>query len=952
GNVITENVTREVATMDDGLIFAGNNNDTLNRHKLNSQVNIVGEGVEKEASESFVSASGNINVKADGNNTLTVQLNKDINLGNNGSLTLGDTRLDNNGLIIQNGPSVTTTGINAGNKLVTNVTSGVEGSDVDGSTWQEKFANVTGDALNNAVNVGDLKNAAANITNNTLAQTGFNLAAAAKDGGTYVVKEGLTDADKRIANNETFKLTAGKNIAITQVENGYEIAAGNEIIIGEKGEPGQEGQPGKPGVDGKIGVQGKDGASVVLNGKDGSIGLTGPKGADGKDGQSANITVGNGQTTLDPKDGKDGQDGKDGITRIVYETTRPVLDEEGKPKTDDNGNVITENVTREVATMDDGLIFAGNNNDTLNRHKLNSQVNIVGEGVEKEASESFVSASGNINVKADGNNTLTVQLNKDINLSSNGSLTAGDVNTTNLTVGNVTDKDAPKVSFTAENATTVSGNEDASGAALNLTTNGKPTQITGVGSVLNTSMVGSSSLLNLGNLSTASLNSVATVRDLTNMGWLVSAKGNDYLDTVKNANEVKFIGTGLANVTGETKDNVREITIDVKGKLIEKTVTNENGDLIITYTDGTTSTVPKGQKGDPGEKGESGQKGEEGPTGPQGPKGEDGATGPQGPQGPKGEDGATGPQGPQGPKGEDGTGGQNGNSSDLTLGEGQTTIDPKDRGENITRVIYESTTTRPVMDEKGNIVLDKDGKPVMETVTVKREVATMDDGLEFMGDTGTVSKQKLGSRVDIVGAETERSTGSEQSGKAKNITVNSDGKGKLEVKLAENIDLGDKGSIRTGDTVINNEGVTVGNTSIKNDGIRIENGPSVTSKGIDAGNKVISNVKESDVDTDAATVGQLKRVAGNVNHINQRVDKLDKQVRGIGANVAAAASLPQVYIPGKSMVSAAAGGYKGASAVAVGYSRASDNGKLILKLTGTANSEGDYSGGVGVGYQW
>ena len=52
------------------------------------------------------------------------------------------------------------------------------------------------------------------------------------------------------------------------------------------------------------------------------------------------------------------------------------------------------------------------------------------------------------------------------------------------------------------------------------------------------------------------------------------------------------------------------------------------------------------------------------------------------------------------------------------------------------------------------------------------------------------------------------------------------------------------------------------------------------------------------------------------------------------------------------MVAASAGTYKGQSALAVGYSRASDNGKLILKLQGNANTRGDLGGSVGVGYQW
>ncbi|WP_439236494.1 YadA-like family protein, partial [Lonepinella koalarum] len=114
----------------------------------------------------------------------------------------------------------------------------------------------------------------------------------------------------------------------------------------------------------------------------------------------------------------------------------------------------------------------------------------------------------------------------------------------------------------------------------------------------------------------------------------------------------------------------------------------------------------------------------------------------------------------------------------------------------------------------------------------------------------------------------------------------------------------------------------------------------------------ITNVAAGQADTDAVNVGQVRNVAQNVSKLDQRVSKLDKRIRGIGANAAAASSLPQVYMPGKSMVAAAGGAYSGASALAIGYSRASDNGKVIIKLNGTANSEGHYSGGVGVGYQW
>ncbi|QIM64363.1 YadA-like family protein [Frederiksenia canicola] len=111
----------------------------------------------------------------------------------------------------------------------------------------------------------------------------------------------------------------------------------------------------------------------------------------------------------------------------------------------------------------------------------------------------------------------------------------------------------------------------------------------------------------------------------------------------------------------------------------------------------------------------------------------------------------------------------------------------------------------------------------------------------------------------------------------------------------------------------------------------------------------ITNVAPGVNGTDAVNVNQLNQGLGDV---HKRINKTNKDLRGGIAGSNAAAGLPQVYLPGKSMVAAAAGTYKGESAVAVGYSRASDNGKVILKLQGNANTRGDFGGSVGVGYQW
>ena len=118
----------------------------------------------------------------------------------------------------------------------------------------------------------------------------------------------------------------------------------------------------------------------------------------------------------------------------------------------------------------------------------------------------------------------------------------------------------------------------------------------------------------------------------------------------------------------------------------------------------------------------------------------------------------------------------------------------------------------------------------------------------------------------------------------------------------------------------------------------------------------VTNVAAGLNDTDAVNVSQLRnsnaKINQNIAHLDNKVNRMGKDLRAGIAGSNAAAGLPQVYIPGKSMVAAAAGTFKGQSAVAVGYSRASDNGKVILKLQGNANTRGEVGGSVGVGYQW
>ena len=101
-----------------------------------------------------------------------------------------------------------------------------------------------------------------------------------------------------------------------------------------------------------------------------------------------------------------------------------------------------------------------------------------------------------------------------------------------------------------------------------------------------------------------------------------------------------------------------------------------------------------------------------------------------------------------------------------------------------------------------------------------------------------------------------------------------------------------------------------------------------------------------------ATNEKVASLGTTVNNLDRKVNKHSKQARAGIAGANAAAALPQAYTQGKAMVAAAAGTFKGQNALAVGYSRISDNGKVILKLQGNANTSGDVGAGVGVGYQW
>ena len=400
-------------------------------NKLGSKVTVKGEGAKADTEYSGTNIKTIID-QANGDTTIDVKLAKDLTGINSIANTVGGPTMTFGG----NSINITGGNLDLGNNNITNLAPG------------------TGD--NDAVNVKQLKDTELHITPGTYTpDANKKVKLTYTDGNNQVVngKEAVIDlsgittggaasswnvkssanttdggavADthdanaQNIADTKTVEFQSGKNLVVKQTNDTTNGNATVEFSLSDNITAGKDGANGK---DGSVGATGKDGSSVVLNGKDGSIGMTGPKGQDGKDGingrDGANISItsAKGEQVLVNRDPAHNSD-TDKAERIVY-----------VPK-DANGNPIQgadgKNIVREVATMDDGLKFTGNNESTVNKQQLGSLVKVQGEGTKegtdtagaKEIQTSdgtkFESAKDNIAVEADGANTLTVKLNKDL----------------------------------------------------------------------------------------------------------------------------------------------------------------------------------------------------------------------------------------------------------------------------------------------------------------------------------------------------------------------------------------------------------------------------------------------------------------------------------------------------------------------------------------------------------
>ena len=600
------------------------------------------------------------------------------------------------------------------------------------------------------------------------------------------------------------------------------------------------------------------------NGKDGKIGIN------GKDGVTTNISV--------TRDGKPGVDGAPGTTttRIVYE----------KP----------DGTKEEVATLNDGMKYGGDTGNVIKK-KLNEQVNVVG-GI---TDENKLTTEDNLGVVSDGNNNLKVRLAKA--LKGLESITAGDT-------------------FINNNGITISNG--AAGNTVSLTKNG----LDNGGNKITNVAAGDVSANSTDAVNGSQLHDVKTLA-----GQHTTVKAKDSNITVTegtNGTGGKEYTVGLGDKVTLGTDPSKQVSIDGTTGIIKA------GDKVTI--DGTTGNIDAGKVKINGKDGTvngltnktwdpnnitSGQAATEDQLKAVDQK----ITNTSEELTKKGMDFA----------GNDGEFHRNLGDKVTIKGEG-TKAASEYSGENIKTFADANGNLTVKMDKNlktetivatgkngkdgkigingkdgvtTNISVTRDGKPGVDgapgTTTTrivyekpdgtKEEVATLNDGMKYGGDTGNVIKKKLNEQVNVVGGITDTNKLTTED----NLGVVSDGNNNLKVRMAK--DLKGLNSVTTNT-------LTVGDVKIDN-------------SGINAGNKKITNVAAGDISansTDAVNGGQLWKTNQTINNIGGAVNELGDRMDRVGAGAAALAALhPLDFDPDdKWDVAAGYGNYKDAHAVAVG----------------------------------
>ena len=842
-------ITNINTTIGKGLNFKGDDATVINK-KLGEQLDIKG------GADSSKLSDGNIGVVS-GNGALNVKLAKDVKVD---SVTTGGTVINNNGLTVGGKTYVTNNGLNANNQKITNVANGTVNSD--------------------AVNFGQLKDAVA--AGKTILKDGKN---------TTVEGEGT-------------------------VANPYKVNVNDDLVLGKKGADGK---------DGSIGVNGKDGSAVVINGKDGSIGLNGKdgangltiKGGDGKPGvDGTNITrliieekdgkkhdvatlddglkfAGNtgivakklnetmtikgtgvkADTEYDASNiktmvnsngemivgldknlktetiiatGKDGKDGKIGINGKDGVTTNISVTRDGKPGVDGAPGTTTTRIVyekpdgtnEEVATLNDGMKYGGDTGAVIKK-KLNEQVNVVG-GI---SDESKLTTDDNIGVVSDGSNNLKVRLAKNINLGPDGSLTINGKTYVNKDGLNANGQKITNVANGTVNSDAVNFGQlkDAVAAGKTILKDGKNTTVEGEGTVANPYKVNVNDDLVLGKKGADGKDGSIGVNGKDGSSVVIhgkdgiSIKGKDGKDGVTlkakdgaNGTEGQIGLTGPAGKDGKSTHadigvNAGPASLDPAKNLSATEMTrlyyvDEKGDHQVATMDdgmkfaGNTGLAVKKLNSTMTIKG----------TGTKADTEYDASNiktmvngngemivgldknlkaDSVGINGKDGRDGVT-----------------------IKGGDGKPGVD----GTNITRLIIE----------------EKNGK--------QHDIATLDDGMKYGGDTGAVIKKKLNEQVNVVGGISDESKLTTDD----NIGVVSDGSNNLKVRLAKDVKLN---SVTAGNVVMDTTGFYVKKMS------RTPTGTvSLTADGLNNGGNKIINVAEGTADTDAVNFSQLKNQGSDI----------------------------------------------------------------------------------------
>jgi len=728
--------------------------------------------------------------------------------------------------------------------------------------------------------------------------------------------------------NTTIDIKLNKNLVADSIKVNKDGRDGKDgvSITGPTGVAGQDGNNGKVGI---TGADGKD--TVSISGKDGvgHIGLTGPAGTNGKDGSNGiDMSVKNGyDDAAKGVKGEKGVDGVDGITRIVYTDNtgehQVATMDDGMLYGGDAGNVIKKKLNNQVNvkggitdpakfTVDDNIGVVSDGTDTLKVRlaKDLKGLNTVTATETVKAGDVVMGKQSDGTPAANTGNYVTGLDNKDWDVT-NPTAVSGRAATEdqlkkvteaiNNQSSNSTDYRLVQNQTAGSNGDyTVDSNGDVALTVQdkNHTDQTETVTIKDVASKSNldklddravkydldpaTNQADKSKVTYEGPAYNSTNKSGGT--HVTNVAYATGNDGSeavnvDYLtDKIKDSSDA-LINKGLkfdANVGG-TKTNKLGSTVIVKGEGNEADA-NYSGENIKTFIDqdnttGTTTVNVKLNKNlvaDSIKVNKDGRDGKDGVsiTGPTGVAGQDGNNGKVGITGADGKDavsisgkdgvGHIGLTGPAGTNGKDGS-----NGIDMSVKNG-----------------YDDAA-KGVKGEKGVDGIDGITRIVYTDKTGEHQVATMDDGMLYGGDSGTVIKKKLNNQVNVKGGITDAAKLSNDD----NIGVVADGTDTLMLRLAKDL----KGLNSTtfnngtdGNTVVNGGGLTIkdganeatkltkdglqindgGNKAviIDKDGLTIENGPKVTKDGINAGDKKITNVEDGTIaagSKDAVNGGQL-----------------------------------------------------------------------------------------------